>query len=517
MTDELQRGAPETLEEVADALVDQLLESMPAGGVYGRVALARLPGPVEHVLTAALERKVARETAPPATEWIDADDPDVRDAGRRWREAAQEAARYPPDAWTAALTDGTRQALRHLVEPADTAAAFCFAGETGPLPVATVRARMAAFGPYAYLREIAERYAERKGLDQIDRAGLTSLLRRIDRRMTAGYGAGEWDALLAPLYQLVGVLPSLHGELPADVVRRFFAARGADALAQNTARRPAWSAADLHDAIASVVEPVPSGEATVLEDGDDAGNATESAFVDEVVGSDPSEVQTVGALLATALADEKPAVEEDARTEGRTLLVDPEVLPGTDHIEEETAPENDVTVEMDRALAQHFGMESPAVDTPAHDSTTQVDDATSGPPGGGRDEALWKTFAAGSPPAAPFAEVDGPDAEPLWQRLARTHGESPSPDSDAVAREPLAHLEARVLGQNALSQRDWFVAHVAGGSEVDYRRLLEDLDAAPTWADAWPVLARLFKAHAVDIYSEPAVALTDAAEARFGP
>src|SRR5688572_20324548 len=151
MTDLSHSAAPASLDEVADALVERLMESMPAGGAYGHTALARLPGPVEHLLAAALDRRVARETAPTTTDWIDADDPEVREAARHWRDAVREAARYPPDAWPAALADAAHQSLRHLVEPADAAAAFCFAGESGPIPVATIRARLSAFGPYPYL------------------------------------------------------------------------------------------------------------------------------------------------------------------------------------------------------------------------------------------------------------------------------------------------------------------------------------------------------------------------------
>jgi hypothetical protein len=178
--------------------------------------------------------------------------------------------------------------------------------------------------------------------------------------------------------------------------------------------------------------------------------------------------------------------------------------------------------EADRALAEHFGLAagSPArkvAEDPEPNASMPMENEDAAP---SADEALWKTFAADRPASAPppFAAVDAPDSEPLWQRLARTHGDNPGATAGAGGgtRQSLAHLEARVLGSDALAQRDWFVANVAGGSEAEYRRLLEDLDAAPTWADAWPVLARAFKTHAVDIYSEPAVALTDAAEARFG-
>jgi len=418
--------APATLAEVGAALAARLLETMPAGGSYDRAALARLPEPVEHILAAALDRRVARETALPATPWIDADEPEVRDAARRWREASRDAARYPPDAWAPALAEAADHSLRHLVDPAEASAAFCFAGETAPLPMATVRARLGAFGPYSYLREIAARYAERKELEAMDRAGLVALLRRIDKRMTSSYGAAEWSALAAPLFSLVGSMPSLGGRVPADLLQRFFAARGAGRLADAMATRPAWS---------------------------------------------PEEMQEV--LTALLAAPSTPAGSE--------------------------------TVVLESALVSVFAPAPPSERTP---TVPPVPARTDEPPA---PRPIWQALAQAAP--APVEPPTADEAEPLWQALARSPPVAARAD---VRPEPLAPLEARVLGADALAQRDLFVSAIAGGSEAAYRRLLETLDEAGSWEQAWPIIGEAFRAGAVDIYGDAAVAFTDAAEGRFG-
>jgi hypothetical protein len=500
-----------TLEDVADALVQRLQSLMPAGGLYGRAALARLPGPVEHLLAAVLERRVAREAAIPESEWFDLDDAKVREAARQWREAAGEAARYPEDAWPEALAEATRQALRHLVEPAETAAAFCFEGESGAIPVATVRARMTAFGPYPYLIDIAERYAERKGMDRIDRGGLVSLLRRIDRRMTGTYGPAEWSALTAPLFTLVGPLPGLDGRLPAEVLRRFFVARGADSLAEAVTSRPAWTAVELHDAVAGVLAPTGRAfERPVEEPPAAAGNETivVDAAADEYeaeadVRTGAAQFETIHEVLAQNVVAAPDAVG------ALQVVPDPEPPAYTDDAPQPPADTDDATPRpAEAAGARHVvppvepdeGKSRPAVETPPGPDDTIGDDA------------LFSAFgaAAAMPAAMPAPDVPPPassdEHEPLWQRLARTH---------AGSADPLSRLEARVLGDDAIAQRTWFVAEIAGGSEAYYRRLLEGLDAAGSWSDAWPVLAEAFKANDVDLYSEAAIAITDAAEARF--
>ncbi|HLA63183.1 MAG TPA: hypothetical protein VK610_02060, partial [Rhodothermales bacterium] len=264
------------LDTLADALAGRLLEALPAGQPHGRESLARLPAPVAHLLTAALDRRVAREAAPPQSPWLDAESAAMVDATRRWRDAVRAAARYPAEAWAPALHDACRLALRHLVDPADATGAFCFAGERGELPSSTVRARLSAFGPYPYLREIVEEYVGRKGLTHLDRAALEGLVRRIDRRMAAGYGVAEWTALLDGLYALAGVVPGQEGRVPTALLRRFFAVRGADGIAESLPARPALTTAEVRAALTAALSPAPAPPAVrdLLVDPRDAAAAT---------------------------------------------------------------------------------------------------------------------------------------------------------------------------------------------------------------------------------------------------
>lgn len=87
--------------------------------------------------------------------------------------------------------------------------------------------------------------------------------------------------------------------------------------------------------------------------------------------------------------------------------------------------------------------------------------------------------------------------------------------SDALP-SGLSELEVAVLGQRGTRNRDLFVKHLFSGSTDAYEDTLRKLNVAENWSEASQIIAReVFIKHQVNIYSEPAVAFTDAAEAKF--
>ena len=198
----------------ADALARRILDRLPALQAHSRDEIAALPSPLACVLLARLDARLDREAPAPASDWIDPDR--AGDLTRAWRETARSAARVPAPAWTAFLLDACRLAVSHLVRPAETLAAVAFEDDgEAERPAALVVRRLAAFGPYPYLPDIAGRYVERKDIARLDRVGLESLLRRIDRRMVATFTADEWAGLLDPLVGLLGP-PGVPGAFAAD-------------------------------------------------------------------------------------------------------------------------------------------------------------------------------------------------------------------------------------------------------------------------------------------------------------
>jgi hypothetical protein len=145
---------------------------------------------------------------------------------------------------------------------------------------------------------------------------------------------------------------------------------------------------------------------------------------------------------------------------------------------------------------------------------------TDGPDGG--EEPLWRRLArqqgaAAEPPAEPVRE---PEDEPLWTRFVQADAQAkraggPDAGPSPAALPELDAVERRVLGDGAAEQRAWYVAELFEGSDADYHRTLAALDGAASWTEATQIIARdVFRKHRVNIYSEPAVAFTDAVEAQ---
>ena len=122
---------------------------------------------------------------------------------------------------------------------------------------------------------------------------------------------------------------------------------------------------------------------------------------------------------------------------------------------------------------------------------------------------MWKRFVHApeieEPEAAPYA--DEPEAIPLWMRF-RSAAEPGAAD--------LPMLEHAVLGEHGYRNRERFVKNLFSGSAEAYEQVLRRLYTAPTWTQASQIIAQdVFKAHRVNIYSPPAIAFTNAVEARY--
>ncbi|HEX8297927.1 MAG TPA: hypothetical protein VF594_02100, partial [Rubricoccaceae bacterium] len=385
----------------ADALAQRILDRLPTLHAHTRDEIAALPTPIARVLLARLDARLDREAPAPVSDWIDPDR--ATDAARAWRDAARSAARVPAPAWTAFLVDACRLAVSHLVRPAETLAAVAFEDDgEAERPAALVVRRLAQFEPYPYLPDIAGRYVERKDLARLDRAGLESLLRRIDRRMVATFSADEWTDLLDPLVSLIRP-PGVPGALLAA----FFEAKGRDDIARTVDRSDVFTRERLHDHLAAALAEPP--EPAVLE---------------------PAVLEP-----APALPDE-PAETDD---------------PPPIDLPSEAAPD---WRERDPDLAAWLTLASadvPTVETPSHEpfpaprpempvtdtdwlhsaapEAPPVDNWSAPPPLPDRPDAesLQETPAAvlaeppGPPPPAPpppaSSDLAPPDDEPLWKRM----------------------------------------------------------------------------------------------------
>ena len=445
----------------SDRLFQHLFEAFPPTRDYARADFDRAPMPslMAHFLTQTLQRRFDLEVEQlraVRSNWFDYDHPEVREAHKTLIVALLQHAQIPREEWERTLRQAVERVTAYLIRPAQTLVDFVFNVEEGPLPAHVVYRRIGYFAAYPYLRAAVEAYFERKGKPEITRARFAELLARVDRRMAEDYDAEAWLALMEPLLLLMGDVTPGRTEAPVSVLRAFFEDKGAEKIVAHldaAARRGvrALDEAGLRELLASALAPERS-----------ASPPEPPVAAPPVVHHEPPEP-----------APERPVVLEP--------LPPPEPAP---------SPEAAPPVEASAA---------PEAAPPAEPT----------PPAGDETVPLWKRFMhapeAEAPEAAPPAA--DPEAMPLWMRF-RSNAEPGAAD--------LPMLEHAILGEQAPLNRERFVKYLFSGSEEDYERVLRRLYTAPTWTQASQIIAQdVFKAHRVNIYSPPAIAFTNAVEARY--
>ncbi len=107
--------------------------------------------------------------------------------------------------------------------------------------------------------------------------------------------------------------------------------------------------------------------------------------------------------------------------------------------------------------------------------------------------------------------------QPLWQRFRLTPRQTTTSARDVHdLKRDMPDLEREVLGDKGIKHRDTFITHLFDGAEEEYLAIVTDLHAARNWSEASRVIAEdVFKRRQINIYSESAVAFTNAVEARF--
>ena len=112
-----------------------------------------------------------------------------------------------------------------------------------------------------------------------------------------------------------------------------------------------------------------------------------------------------------------------------------------------------------------------------------------------------------APRPSPSSEEES--QKPLWQKY---HAGAEPGDSDVSERE----IEFRTLGKDGTRNRDTFIAELFEGDEQTYIEVLHELQHSKSWPQASRVIAEsVFKRFQVNIYSDEAVAFTNAVESRF--
>ena len=131
---------------------------------------------------------------------------------------------------------------------------------------------------------------------------------------------------------------------------------------------------------------------------------------------------------------------------------------------------------------------------------------------------LWKTYATPeSEPSAPQNEPSVPESEPS---APQNEPSAPQNEPSAPQNEPsvpenptlVEGLEARVLGE-ARNLRSRFISDLFSGNTDAYESVIELLSRSNGWDKAAKILkTEVFVKYRVDIYSESAIAFTNAVE-----
>ena len=522
-----------------------------------------MPDPIAHYLDRLLQRRLEYELnrmEDVHTEWVDHEHDAVKQAQRQLRETFKSHGRIPQSEWDNALRGAVQRVMAYLIQPTKSLSNFVFGDHDDTLPVHTVKQRMRFFAPYPYLRDAVDTLVEEEGISSISRERFSAVLRRTEQDVAQEFDPEDWIELLEPLFDLIDTADPDQG-VPVSFLHMFFEAKEADRIAQRLkevsveAGTTALEREDLREIIATVQSPSESFSSQEIDipkpeplaptspsdsaDSSDLEDSSSAATTDRnntAPGSDGS------AAPDTLEADEKTPADEDTSEKKSSS---------------ETPSNRDPQPSEERPAKN--GPESPA-EKEAAPSDASSDDAIED----GSEEAPASEEASAPEPAPksseeekretheheePAEEEQDDEPQPLWQRFQRSMSNSTSnnptpPESSNEKRaakledrsdassgplwtrfqptksspetgDNLTTLEREVLGPKA-EKRELFIQELFGGSREDYRHVLNRLQDAPDWSRASQIIAEdVFRAHKVNIYSEPAVAFTDAVEARY--
>lgn len=542
------------LDVTAEALANHLLTILPAGQLHPRADLSTLPLPVAHYLGSVLDRRSDQKAAAPESPWLDSDHELIQTARKVWKTAAREAAQFPEGAWTKAVRTASRQVLSFLVEPVEALVSFTFADATTVLQLDALQERMASFSPYPYFREVAEGYVERKGLDGVEKEEFEKLLNRIDTRMVAKFETADWMMLLEPLFALVKSIPDYEEGVPAGLLRKFFEAKGMSTVASKLIGVETYSEDQLRDVLNASAQPaLPKLTSKQAEEPEAKEKADDllAVVADESKAGSSSEPlwqrlarDKAAASAAVAAGNQDDAFANTDDPDDAIEVDDVDAAIRSDDVENALNEAEEIDEEIKEEVdaqedAEEFPEEGPEVaseteaDEGVEDDVQKEDDVEDVADDVEDEENTSDETGEVDIVDADFEDVevseddDRVQAEPLWMKLsskgaAAVSGSGNSPPaseqrgtSDDSRHEPLVSLETRVLGASATERRDWYAQQLTRGSELAYRDILEALDEAESWNDAWPILKDSYQANKVEIYSDAIVAFTDAVEGRY--
>ena len=526
-----------------------LLAAFPVEQAYrpGGLAAEGMPVSICHFLEQTLIHRAEMETRQLALPWFDAQHPDVQPARKAFVRALAAHGQIPEDKWSPTTQQVIRQLLSYLIRPVPTLLNFVFQGKRTTLSAGTVLQRMAYFAPYAYLRDALRDDVDGDLQQGVDRERLAAVLRPADRIQTEAYAPGDWADHLEPLFALYALVDQDHPPVPTALLCAAFEDKMMEHLAERL--RSTEHEHFTQDVLRAVLEqprrmppPAPADDPLFPSD---AGLSKEAGLSEETDPS-PGAPRTVPASEDPAEASPvpQPSQEEQPTARQESRAISPAADQADARVEPSTTEAAAAYESVDAPAQEAPAQEPPAQEPPAQEPSAEAAPASDIP----ASNAPAQDGSAPSPEQEPAASPsEDAEPKPLWQRFQRstadTNAEAPPEedrserprwqqfaplggassraasaqrDAETVRTEPVAPLERRLLGEKAAKHRDFFVETLFQGSAETYHTVLQRLDDADSWAEASQIIASdVFRAHSVNIYSDPAVLFTDLIEARF--
>ncbi len=422
-----------------------------------------LPPSISSFLVLHLERKAREELGQldfAGLRWIDIDHANVRQCLDALAHEANEHAVVPKDEWDQCLREATRFTVEATIDPRTALVKLVFGDDEAQVPADHLISRLRRFDAHPPLRDAVADSLQRRPEDTYSRERFQSIVAKVDDLRTDGFTANDWLDELSIVCELLAEV-GLPKALPAEQIAAFLAAQrcGSEARVVATAGREHITpeeAKDLIEAASPTEEPE-----------DNLSEAQKSA---------PQEWSLFS-----------QAVESGGAERER----DPASVPLWKRFQKDfNAPMGSITRE----------------DRP-EDRSTPPDPTTDA-------KAPSPDRVARPKPVTQDSDEHGERSQrPLWQQYRSS---KPGSKTDNSQAPDLQELELGVLGPDAARGRGSFIDDLFGGDEKAYLDAMDELSHANTWSEASQVIAdRVFKRYKVNIYSEPAVAFTNAVEARY--
>ena len=475
---------------IAQALFDRLIAAFPPDRDYGRSDIRREPMP--RALADYLEQVLHMKLRDALTEshlreaWIDAEATEVNEARAQFFNLAARHQGFPAAVWADFLKNACCQTLYLVIQPTASLIDSVFDPLGNPAPADTVRDRMGLYPARIPWRDQLETWLDEQGDEPIERDAFEAFAREADRRLAAESSPAEWLRLLDPLVKTLATAG--HREIPVEFLEAFLREKGAD---------------DLLRYLGQLYDSKESMPARKLEAFFTSGMAQAAESAEE----QPREP----AQPAEPPPPPKPAAPQPLwkRFARRSDDDAPATTPS-----EPAAPRENGSAAPEPLWKQFRPASAPA---PAEEAVEKVAASEGSPAGNGASGALKLVAPPNASVTAMAPETPPAASPPEASDVADVAEASDAPTGERNGAGALADIEYAVLGERGGRNRGLFVECLFQGREDAYEAVLQRLHGARDWSEASQTIASdVFMKYQVNIYSPPAVAFTEAVEARYG-